>query len=135
MTDEPETHTPPDADAFYWNELMTPDVEAAGAFYGKLFGWTTKTMDMGGGRVYHTFKMGEKSIGGMMAIEGPQMKGVPPAWLAYIAVDSVDETTSQAEKLGAKVDVPPTDIANNIGRFAVITDPTGATVGLFQSAH
>ena len=134
MTEQPETQAPPQAGTFCWNELMTPDVEAAAGFYGKLFGWTKQTMDMGGGRVYHTFKKGDTSAGGMMAIEGPQMQGVPPAWLAYITVENVDATTSEAQKLGAKVDVPPTDIPN-IGKFSVITDPTGACVGLFQTAH
>jgi predicted enzyme related to lactoylglutathione lyase len=70
----------------------------------------------------------------MMKIEGPQMEGVPPNWLSYVIVDSVDASTKKAESLGAKVDVPPTDIPN-IGRFSVITDPTGATLGLYQNAH
>ena len=70
----------------------------------------------------------------MMKIEGPQMEGVPPHWLGYITVDSVDTSTSKAESLGATVYVPPTDIPN-IGRFSVIADPTGGTLGLFQSAR
>jgi predicted enzyme related to lactoylglutathione lyase len=127
------TEAPPAAGTFCWNELMTPDTNAAQAFYCQLFGWTTETMDMGGGRIYHLFKQGDKSTGGMMKIEGPQMEGVPPHWLSYVTVDSVDATTSQAESLGATVYVPPTEIPN-IGRFSVIADPTGGTLGLFQSA-
>jgi predicted enzyme related to lactoylglutathione lyase len=131
---EPTTEAPPAAGTFCWNELMTPDTEAAGTFYAKLFGWTSETMDMGGGRVYTVWKQGEKSAGGMMKIEGPQMQGVPPHWLSYVTVDNVDAATSKAEGLGAKVCVPPTDIGNNIGRFSVITDPTGAALGLYQPA-
>ncbi|MHC4709309.1 MAG: VOC family protein [Planctomycetota bacterium] len=129
-----QTEAPPAAGTFCWNELMTPDTKAAETFYSGLFGWTTETMDMGGGRIYHLFKQGEKSTAGMLAIQGPEMEGVPPNWLAYITVDSVDTSTSKAQSLGATVDVPPTDIPN-IGRFSVITDPTGGTVGLFQSQH
>jgi predicted enzyme related to lactoylglutathione lyase len=128
------SEAPPEAGTFCWNELMTPDTSAAGTFYTHLFGWTTETMDMGGGRIYHLFRQGEKSVAGMMKIEGPQMEGVPPHWLAYIAVESVDDTTSKAESLGAAVYVPPTDIPN-IGRFSVIADPTGGTLGLFQASH
>jgi predicted enzyme related to lactoylglutathione lyase len=125
MTEHPGPGT------FCWNELMTPDVKAAETFYGKLFGWTMTSNDAVGGRTYHTFKKGETNAGGMMAIEGPQMQGVPPCWLAYIRVKSVAEITTKAESLGAKVEVPPTDLPG-IGSFSVITDPTGATVGLFQ---
>ncbi|MHC5006641.1 MAG: VOC family protein [Planctomycetota bacterium] len=128
------TEAPPAAGTFCWNELMTPDTKAAEAFYSGLFGWTTETMDMGEGRIYHLFKNGDTSAGGMMKIEGPQMEGVPPHWMGYITVDSVDASTSKAEGLGAKVCVPPIDIPN-IGRFSVISDPTGGTVGLFQTPH
>jgi predicted enzyme related to lactoylglutathione lyase len=134
MTD-PSTQAPPVAGTFCWNELMTPDVKAAETFYGELFGWKTETMDMGGGRIYHLFKHGDQSAGGMMQIQGPEMEGVPPHWLSYVTVDSVDAATSKAESLGAKVCVPPTDIPNNIGRFSVITDPTGATLGFYQSGQ
>jgi hypothetical protein len=61
-----QTEAPPVAGTFCWNELMTPDPKAAATFYSGLFGWTTETMDMGGGRVYHLFKQGDKSTGGMM---------------------------------------------------------------------
>ncbi len=134
MTEPTAQQAPPVAGTFCWNELMTPDVKAAETFYTSLFGWTTEVMDMGEGRTYTLWKQGDKSTGGMMQIEGPQMQGVPPHWLSYITVDSVDATTSKAEGLGATVCVPPTDIPN-IGRFSVIADPTGGTVGLFQTAH
>ena len=56
---------------------------------------------------------------------------VPTAWLSYVTVDDVDASTSKAESLGAKVFVPPTDIPD-IGRFSVIADPSGATLGLYK---
>ncbi|MCZ6736184.1 MAG: VOC family protein, partial [Planctomycetota bacterium] len=56
---------------------------------------------------------------------------VGPHWLSYIAVEDVDSATKKAEQLGAKTDVPPTDIPGT-GRFSVITDPTGALIALFQ---
>src|SRR3954452_3792331 len=40
--------------ALTWNDLITPDVEAAARFYGDLFGWTTLEIPGGGGyRVIH----------------------------------------------------------------------------------
>jgi predicted enzyme related to lactoylglutathione lyase len=126
------TQAPPKAGTFCWNELMTPDVGAAKTFYTNLLGWTTEEMDMGEAGIYTLFKKGEQQVGGMMALTAECGEGVPPHWMSYIAVDDVDASTKQAEQLGGKVCVPPTDIPN-VGRFSVITDPTGATISLFKS--
>jgi hypothetical protein len=53
-----------------------------------------------------------------------------PAWLSYINVASVDETTSKAVTLGATVLAEPADIPD-IGRFSVFVDPSGATIAVF----
>ncbi len=37
---------------FYWNELMTRDVEKAKAFYGASIGWTYDSMPMPEGGTY-----------------------------------------------------------------------------------
>ena len=114
---------------FCWNELMTRDLSAAKNFYTKLFGWTTRDMDMGEQGTYTIFVAGDKDLGGMMKTT---KEDIPPNWLSYVAVEDVDAATKKAEQLGAKQCVPPTDIPN-AGRFSVITDPTGATIGLYQT--
>src|SRR5881394_2429618 len=50
--------------ALTWNELHTPDVDAAAVFYGDLFGWTTEALDTGGGPPYSVIRNGERSNGG-----------------------------------------------------------------------
>jgi predicted enzyme related to lactoylglutathione lyase len=55
-------------------------------------------------------------------------------WLAYLTVDDVDAATEQAQELGANVVFSPEDI-EGVGRFSVITDPTGAAIGLYRSAN
>jgi uncharacterized protein len=129
-----QTKAPPQAGTFCWNEVMTRNLPAAKTFYTKLFGWTTEEMNMGPAGTYTIWKQGETSVGGMMQIpQRPDTANSPPHWLAYVSVDSVDAATKKAQTLGAKVHVPPTDIPN-IGRFSIITDPTGASLGLYQSA-
>ncbi len=54
--------------------------------------------------------------------------------LSYIAVDDCDGSTAKAEKVGATICVPPSDIPN-IGRFSVMTDPSGAMIAPFRSKH
>ena len=111
--------------AFSWCELMTTDVEAAKAFYTKLFGWGTDEMSMPG-MTYTVIKAGDKEIGGIMAVP-KEAQGMPPMWGAYVTVDDVDQTARTAEQLGGKLLVPPQDIPD-VGRFCVIQDPQGAMI-------
>ena len=126
------TQAPPAAGTFCWNKLMTRDVGAAKTFYTKLLGWSAEEMDMGEMGMYTIFKNGEQQAAGLMAMPSDCGEDVPPHWMSYIAVNDVDASTARAEQLGGKICVPPTDIPN-VGRFSVITDPTGATISLFKS--
>jgi predicted enzyme related to lactoylglutathione lyase len=112
-----------------WNELMTPDANAASKFYSTLFGWNVVATPMGP-FTYHVLKRDGKDFGGMMAMQGPGWENVPPHWMMYIAVDDVDATCRKLTDLGGKVCVPPTDIPP--GRFAVVSDPSGATFSVFK---
>ena len=129
MGEEECTFTP---GAFCWTELMTRDVAAAKKFYRALLDWELTDQDMAG-FTYTTIKPPgmERSIGGMMQMAGPQFEGVPPHWMPYIAVASVEETAKKCVELGGTIVMPPTEIPN-VGRFCVIEDPTGATISLFQ---
>jgi predicted enzyme related to lactoylglutathione lyase len=108
---------------FSWFELQTSDVGAAKRFYGELFGWSTKEMDMPG-MPYTVVSAGGEEVAGMMAVP-PQAKGMPPFWGIYISVDDVDALAKRAAGLGASILMPPTDIPT-VGRFAVLKDPQGA---------
>ena len=47
-------------------------------------------------------------------------------------VDSITESLKQIEKAGGKVVTPRTDIGQNMGAFAVFTDPVGNEFGLYE---
>ena len=111
-----------------WNELMTNDTERAKDFYTKLFGWKTKSDT--GGMPYIEWINGEEHIGGMMQIQ-PEMGPMPPAWGLYFAVDDCDAKVAQAQSLGARTYMPPTDIPN-VGRFAILADPQGAVFNVIK---
>lgn len=114
-----------------WHEINVPNAKQAQDFYQKLFGWTTRPVDMGG-FTYHILKSGEREFGGIMQMSGPEWQGVPPHWMVYVAVNDVDAAAKKVSDLGGKVCVPPTDIPN-VGRFAVVSDPGGATFSLYKS--
>ncbi len=109
--------------AFSWSELTTPDPQAALAFYGQLFGWTSENMDMGTG-AYHVVKVGDGSVGGVMA-PPPGAEGMPAMWGVYVTVDDVDATAARCVEVGGKVLMPAMEV-QSVGRMAVLQDPQGA---------
>ncbi len=111
---------------FSWNELMTSGTDKASAFYAKLFGWEPAPMP---GMAYTVFKNAGTYAGGMLQAG----EGRPTMWVPYVTVADTDASAAAAQKLGAKVCMEPTDIPG-VGRIAVITDPTGATFGLWAQA-
>jgi hypothetical protein len=116
------------ANPFVHVELATDDVAKAKDFYSKLFQWNLEDVPMGEGSSYTMIKPGEGTGGGMM--KNP-MPGAPSAWLAYVLVDDVAAATEKARSLGAKVMKDVTEVPN-AGSFSIITDPTGAVLGLWQ---
>ncbi len=124
---------------FCWNELLTSDPEVAEAFYKGVIGWQTWTMDSAAGP-YTIWSLPGRDphdktacVGGMMKIP-PQWGPMPSSWLTYISVDDVDAAVERVNANGGKVCCPAADIPG-IGRFAVCTDPTGATFSLYKSVH
>ena len=124
---------------FRWTEIASSDSAKAKEFYSTVFGWTFKDSDAtDGGFAYHEFSTGgDYPAGGLYQIT-PEMctPGEPlptPHLMTYIAVDDVDENTKRAVELGGTVIKQPDDIPNT-GRFAIITDPTGAMFSIFKMA-
>jgi uncharacterized protein len=113
---------------YCWSELMTDDLAGAETFYGAVFGWDAERQGPEGHGGYTEWKVGGKSVGGMMA-KPPQMPaGTPPFWGVYFAVADADASAAKAQELGASVMMPPTDIEP--GRFAVLVDPVGAVFNI-----
>lgn len=117
--------TPPGG--FIWNELSTADVDAALAFYEKAFGFKHDAMQMPDG-TYYVLKQGDKGRAGLYkSMHAAQ----PTLWTPYVCVADCDATTAQATQLGAKVNVPATDIPG-VGRLAVFNDPQGASFAVLK---
>lgn len=117
---------------FVWHELLTSDPEAALDFYCELVGWDHeiwegKPTEEGEEQDLPVFTLDDEPVAGALLIpEDARQEGAVPHWLAYLASPNVDATTGRATKLGATLLVPPNDIPE-IGRFAVLEDPQGAT--------
>jgi predicted enzyme related to lactoylglutathione lyase len=115
------------AQPFVHMELNTPDLGKAKDFYGQLCGWSFNDIDMGGpAGVYSVFKPSDGPGGGIYS-----MQGAPTAWLPYIGVENLKESTDKAIALGAKVIMREQEVPGH-GSFSMIVDPTGASVALWQ---
>jgi len=110
-----------------WADIGVPDMDAAVAFYGGLFGWsfTEGTEEMGG---YRQALIGDKRIVGF----GPKMDPGPPYWATYIATADADDTAAKVVAAGGQVIVDPMDIPE-VGRMAVFTDDTGTFFSVWQA--
>jgi predicted enzyme related to lactoylglutathione lyase len=70
------------------------------------------------------WKVGERSVGGMMPKPPAIPDAVPAFWGVYFAVEDADRAVESITRLGGQIVMPATDIEP--GRFAVERDPTGA---------
>ena len=111
---------------FYWNELMTRNVEAAKKFYADTLGWDYEAMPMpDGSGTYWLASIEGEPVGGIIDISSPDFHDVPESWMPYIAVDDVDARVAQAIKAGAKLMKPAFDVPG-VGRIAILMEPGGA---------
>ena len=111
-----------------WIDLSTSDVERAKDFYGTVFGWTFESAGPEYGGYISASKDGQP-VAGLM-YNDPQWNS-PDVWTTYLHTADITATLSAATSAGAAVCVEPMEIKDK-GHMAMLTDPTGAFVGLWQ---
>lgn len=121
-----------------WAELYTPDVEAAVAFYGSVFGMETSTMPMPGNTgTYIMLKpagQGEEAMfGGVVPLDLDLVEAAEgPSWLLYFEVPDTDAAVAAAERLGGTVRLAAMEM-EAVGRMAKLADPFGARFAVITS--
>jgi predicted enzyme related to lactoylglutathione lyase len=110
---------------FSWAELATSDSAAAKSFYSALFGWTYVDNPVGEGQVYSPASRDGKQVAALFDSDQP------PHWNSYVTVASVEDTAARAGASGGSVVAEPFDVMT-VGRMAVIADPVGATLCLWE---
>jgi predicted enzyme related to lactoylglutathione lyase len=111
-----------------WYELLTSDPKAAIRFYADVVGWTTQVWQ---GADYTMWVGSHGPLGGVSVLpEAAKTMGAPPYWQANVQVANIEETIAKVKQLGGQIyhteDVP------DVGRIAVIADPQGAVIAVFQ---
>jgi predicted enzyme related to lactoylglutathione lyase len=119
---------------FTWNELASSDVERAKAFYTATLGWTFEEFELPGGP-YWVVKLGDHFVAGISGLDsGSLPEAVSSYWFSFIEVDDVDARVALARAHGATLLQAPQDVPN-VGRVAVLRDPTGAAIGWMTSVR
>ena len=111
-----------------WVDLMTSDTARSRDFYCALFGWTAEepAPEFGG---YFNFQRDGVRVAGCMSSQNGS--GAPDRWSVYLTTDDARRTVDAAAASGSQVHVPPMDVAD-LGTMAVVADPGGAGIGLWQ---
>ena len=117
---------------FSWPELATTDQKGGVTFYRQLFGWDVNEQPIGPTETYSMFQMRGKPVGAAYTMRPEERQtGAPPHWNNYVTVKNVDDSTKKVPALGGNVLAPPFDVMD-VGRMAVVQDPTGAVFQLWE---
>jgi predicted enzyme related to lactoylglutathione lyase len=114
-----------------WAELWTHDVDGAANFYTKVIGYEREEVTVGEQR-YTVFRSDGKRNAGLVALDQPQ---IAPRWAPYVGVSDLRGILVRVWQLRGKVLREPSEIdfeAAGKNRVALITDPTGAAMFLYQ---
>jgi predicted enzyme related to lactoylglutathione lyase len=110
-----------------WFEITGQDPKGLADFYATLFDWSVGDSGDASYLLIDTGAGGD-AIGGGIGAAQDAAGGVT----IYLKVDDLQAHLDQAERLGGKTVVPPTDLPGEFGKFAVFADPEGHVVGLWS---
>jgi predicted enzyme related to lactoylglutathione lyase len=121
-------HSPRLPGKFVWADLVTDDVAAERAFYGRLFGWTFRELGN-----YTVAQNDERPLAGIIQQAKPKGRPAQPRWFAYLSVGSVGKAQRAVTKGGGTVLAPSQNLPAR-GEQALFKDPEGAIFGVIKSS-
>jgi uncharacterized protein len=115
-----------------WVDIWTGDADRSAEFYARLFGWE---MIGGANEAGVRHLIGRVRGRDVAAIGSRADLSAPPSWGTYVWVDDADASAERAVAGGGRLVMEPFDSLAG-GRMAIIADPAGAVLGLWQpGAH
>jgi len=116
-----------------WVDCATTDLDAAEAFYAKMFGWTSERIPGTGGMVYVLQYLDGKRVAGLFELPEPvRAMGVPPHWETSIEVADLPAALDKVRAAGGTVlDGPATE--PGVGDMATVQDAVGAVLRFWTS--
>src|SRR5690554_5427188 len=118
--------TPPGAPG--WIDLSSSDPERAGKFYSELFGWSAEASSSELGDHVSCLRNGQP-VASIM--QNTDEAGAPDRWMTYLMSADALATVELADESGGQSVVPPREV-DSMGTIAIVEDPGGAPVGVWQ---
>jgi hypothetical protein len=115
----------------WWHELNTWEPEIALAFYGRTLGWQFDPSPLPDGGTYWIARKDNKPVGGVFELTEPDYSGIPSHWMTYMAVADISQAEQDTSKAGGQIMRTSARIPG-VGKLAVVTDSTGALIGLIE---
>lgn len=115
----------------WWHELNTWEPEVALAFYGRTLGWKFEPAPLPDGGAYWIAHHEGKPVGGIFELTAPDFEGIPSHWMTYMAVTDIAKAEFDTARAGGEVMRPAIKVAG-VGKLSVVTDSTGALIGLIE---
>ena len=119
---------------FYWNELITRDVEQAKDFYHDTMGWEYEPMPMESGGIYWLVPGDPTLTCDMYQMADDDFDSAGDHWLSYISVDDIEKRVELVRSGGATLTRDPWDVPG-VGRIATLREPGGALIGWMTPAR
>jgi predicted enzyme related to lactoylglutathione lyase len=115
---------------FCWADLGTTDLEAARAFYTRVFGWEAVDRPVGD-ETYTRLRVDGRDVAAMYEMGEDERAQLTPHWSSYVSVENVEKVAVEARAHDGEVLAEPFDVFDD-GRMTVVRDPTGAAVHAWQ---
>ncbi len=119
--------------SWIWRSLLTSDPKSDAAFYTALLGFDATPFPSEGAAQHLLLVSGNYARATANSLPGnhPDMH---PHWLHYVRVANAAQSVATATTLGGRVLVPPHSDRHG-GMIAIVADPEGAPLGLFEWAE
>ncbi|WP_209370506.1 VOC family protein [Brevibacterium renqingii] len=116
-----------------WIDYTCHEFESTTNFYSQIFGWEFNDQGPDFGH-YNMITKDGVTIGGAMRalnMDGTPNPMIPATWTTYLHTEDISDVYAKALEAGAAPVAEPMAVGP-LGQMAVITDPTGAGVGMWQ---
>ncbi|WP_439102132.1 VOC family protein [Congregibacter sp.] len=112
------------AGKFIWHDLISDDPAGTETFYGTLFGWEFRSLELLGAS-YWVISIEGKPIGGMVDQSGLPAQRDISQWMSVLSVPDASEAVTIVREAGGQVLREPLSIGDR-GTIAVFADAQGA---------
>ncbi len=112
-----------------WFDLTVENAQEVRDFYEKVVGWSSSPVEMGGYNDFNMLTPDGETVAGVCHARGENAT-MPPQWMMYVNVADLDASIAACEESGGAVICAPRRVGG--GRCAVIKDPAGACLALYE---